>query len=145
MSPSPGSRLAALCVLLGGCGELDYRYGDLELDIEGPVPADAETLRLCIDGFGATTTGAGNGRAAVTGLGVDRDYSVFLDVLDADGAILATAGPAALSADAPFTTTPLLGVATDPCTADGSPAPQGADSWLLVIRFDETGTPWDDP
>lgn len=145
MSPSPtNALLVALCGLTA-CGGLDYRYGDLELVVEGPLPAGAETLRLCIEGFGATTTGAGNGRAAVTGLAVDQDYTVVVDVLDPDGSSLASAGPASLDAATPYTTTPLLAPSDSPCTADGSAVEAGQDSWLFVLHFDETGTPWDNP
>jgi hypothetical protein len=124
--------------LLSGCAVETYDVADLQLDVAAPLPIGAETLHVCVTGVGMLDRGAGNGRMAFPGLPVGDPAEVTVDVLDADGALLATAGPAVLDGDAPWATTP-LGDPQDACHTTGELAPDEATSWLLVLRFAEDG------
>lgn len=133
-----------MILLLLACAGPDYRAADLQLDVAAALPEGAETLRVCVEGWGVYEVGAGNGRAAVAGLVVDDEYTVTVDVNDAAGGILAQSAPTVLGLGATWTTAPLqapLGA----CEAEGEPASAGEDSWLLAVRFDEDATPWDQP
>lgn len=57
-----------LPLLALGCAGETYDVADLQLDITGPLPAAAETMRVCVAGVGILDLGAGNGRAAFTGI-----------------------------------------------------------------------------
>lgn len=125
-----------MLLALLACARETYDVADLQIDVEAPVPADAETLRVCVSDHGTLERGAGNGRMAFPGLRAGEAVTVWLDVYDDAGALLAVAGPAELSADAPYTTTALLPPG-EPCEAGGALAAEGADSWLLALRFEE--------
>jgi hypothetical protein len=128
----------AVVLAFAGCGRVDYDVADLQLDVAAPLPDAAETLHVCVTGAGELSQGAGNGRAAFTGLPAGEPAEVRLEVYDEDGAMLAAAGPVTLDADTPWCTTPL----EDPgeaCADDGHPAPEGSDTWLLALRFQEDG------
>jgi hypothetical protein len=129
-------RLFIAVPLLSGCGRVDYDVADLQLDVAGPLPDGAETLHVCVSDVGELEQGAGNGRAAFTGLRAGEAVDVTLDVWDADGNVLASAGPATLDGDTPWASTPLLAPA-EPCTAAGGRAPDDAETWLLAVRFVE--------
>lgn len=132
---------------LAGCARTPYDVADLQLDVEAPLPGGAESLRVCVVDAGELVVGAGNGRAAFTGLPAGEPAVVTLDVLDDTGALLGQAGPVTLDAATPWRTVPLaegaLVVEAEPCADRGSPAPEGADTWLLALRFAEEG-PWVD-
>lgn len=134
-----------MILLLLACATPDYRAADLQLDVGAPLPEGAEQLRVCVEGWGVYEVGAGNGRAAVTGLAVGAEYAVTVDVLDTYGVRLATAGPATLDGEAPYALTPLVEGGGPACEADGAPVTDDQDSWLLTVRFEEDGTPWDQP
>jgi hypothetical protein len=125
-----------ILLFLTACAREEYDVADLQVDITAPVPDGAETLRLCVSDHGALERGAGNGRMAFPGIRFGEPVSVWLDVYDDDGVLLASAGPADLSADSPWTTTPLL-APTDSCPEGGAIAPEGAETWLLALRFEE--------
>ncbi len=126
-----------LVALLSGCARETYDVADLQLDVTAPLPAGAETLRLCVSDHGTLERGAGNGRMAFPGIRAGAPVDVSLDVYDDAGALLASAGPARLDGDAPWTTTPLLEAAA-PCEAGGAIAAESADeTWLLAVRFEE--------
>ena len=122
--------------LLLGCAREAYDRADLQIDVTAPLPAGAETLRMCVSDHGTLERGAGNGRMAVPGVRAGATVDVWVDIYDADGALLAGAGPAPLDGDTPWTTTPLL-TAEAPCEAGGAIAPAGDDTWLLALRFEE--------
>lgn len=132
-----------MILALLACATPDYRAADLQLDIAAPLPEAAETLTVCVDGFGEYSAGAGNGRAAVAGLLVGESYPVTVDVYDADGVLLGTAGPTTLDEATPYAVAELGSPGIVPCAATGEVAPAGGESWILAIRFDEEGTPWD--
>jgi hypothetical protein len=123
-------------ILLLGCASEAYDVADLQIDVDAPLPADAETLRICVAEHGALERGAGNGRMAFPGLRVGETVTVSGEVHDADAAVIASFGPVDVDADAPWTTTPLLPAAS-PCRAEGALAGADEESWLLAIRFDE--------
>lgn len=128
--------IGALLALLPGCARETYDVADLQVDVAAPLPDGAETLRLCVSGHGTLERGAGNGRMAFPGLRAGEPVDVSLDVYDDAGVLLASVGPARVDGDAPWTTTPLLPPA-EPCAAGGAIAPEGAETWLLAVRFEE--------
>lgn len=121
---------------LSGCGRETYDVADLQLDVLAALPSEAELIRVCVSDHGTLERGAGNGRVPFPGLRAGEAVLVSLDIYDGDGAFIASAGPAPLDAAAPYGTTPLLGPAA-PCVANGALAREGADSWLLALRFAE--------
>jgi len=125
--------LAALC---GACARESYDVADLQVDVTGPLPEGAELLRVCVSDHGTLERGAGNGRVPFPGIREGEPVTIMLDVYDADDVLIASAGPAALDADTPYTTTPLLPPG-EPCVANGAIAREGAASWLLALRFAE--------
>ena len=125
-----------MILLLAACASEAYDVADLQLDVAAPLPAGAETMRLCVADQGALERGAGNGRMAFPGLRTGGTVTVSGEVHDADAAVLATFGPVDLDADTPWTTTPLL-EGGEPCRADGTLAADDEDSWLLAVRFEE--------
>jgi hypothetical protein len=132
-----GSVVGLLAAALGvGCGSEDYSPADLQLDVSAAVPADAETLRVCVSGRGVHEQGAGNGRAAVTGLAAEGSVTVQVDILDEAGALIAQTAPVVLDDDAPWAEAQLAASDTA-CSADGAPAPEGSDTRLLAVRFQE--------
>jgi hypothetical protein len=140
-------RAPALCLVvtglaLVGCAEPDYRAADLQLDIAAPLPAKAATLHLCVVGRGMYDAGAGNGRAAFVGLPVGEPVAVTVDALDLDGTPLGRA-EAALGDATRYTTAPWGAAPAAPCEDDGRGVTDDEASWLLAVRFDEEGTPWD--
>ena len=122
--------------LVLGCAGPSYDRADLQLDVAASLPADAERLRVCVVGSGVVTQGAGNGRAAITGLPADEPADVTVVVLDDADRVLASAGPTRLDGEAPWATTPLDTPGAD-CDDPGSPAAAGNATWLLAVRFDE--------
>lgn len=123
-------------LLFAACARETYDVADLQVDVTAPLPAAAENLRMCVSEHGDLRVGAGNGRMAFTGIRADTQVVVTLDVLDEDGALIASMAPASLGPDVRYTTTALLDPA-EPCTAEGDIAEAGADTWLLALRFEE--------
>lgn len=121
-------------VVLLGCAEQAYTPGDWELDVVAALPVEAETLRICVQGAGVTTVGAGNGRAAVRALPPD-DTEVRLEVYDLDGVGLFSTSWLPIGDDAPLVWASPSEFGAVPCTADGDYAEIGADARLLVTRF----------
>ncbi|MDP2309531.1 MAG: hypothetical protein Q8P18_26145 [Pseudomonadota bacterium] len=121
---------------LSACEREVYDVADLQLDVAALLPADAEVIRVCVSDHGTLERGAGNGRVPFPGLRAGESILVSLDIYNADGALIASAGPAPLDAAAPYATTPLLDPGA-PCVANGALAREDADSWLLALRFEE--------
>lgn len=127
-----------MVTLLGGCAAEEYDRTDLQLDVDAPLPADAATLHVCVSGTGTLDLGAGNGRAAFTGILAGEPLSATVDALDADGVVLGSA-QADFDVDTPYVRAPWT-TGGDACTDPGRRAPADADTWLLGIRFAEA--PW---
>ena len=119
------------------CQPFDYTYADLEVVVAGELPADAELVRVCVEGVGVHEEGAGNGRIAVPGLPSD-EAMVRVEVDDVDGtellqadAVLAeAAGWASVPADAPD---------GEACVAEGEFAADDEAAFLLAISWAEGG------
>ena len=126
-------------VLLGGCASETYDRTDLQLDVDAPLPAEAATLHVCVSGTGTLDLGAGNGRAAFTGILAGSGVTVTVDVLDGEGLVLGEA-MAALDAGTPYQLAPWSTEVVAPCTDPGRRAPDDAETWLLGVRFLEA--PW---
>ena len=126
--------LGPLLLLLGGCTDLDYRPGDWEVDVVAALPPEAETLRICIDGVGVSTVGAGNGRADVRGLPT-HDTQVRIEVYALDEVALFAAAWAPIGDDTPQVDVPPASFDGTPCTASGEFAKSGEEDRLLVTRF----------
>ncbi len=127
-------KVLAGAVLASACARETYDVADLQIDVEAPLPTDAETLHICVSGVGELEQGAGNGRAAFPGLRAGEAVDVSVDVFDEGGTLLASAGPIRLDDATPYVATPLLDPAV-PCVANGGVAAEGTDSWLLALRF----------
>ena len=78
---------AALALLLTGCARETYDVADLQIDVGAPLPAAAETLRLCVSDHGTLERGAGNGRMAFPGIRAGEAVDVTIDVYDDAGAL----------------------------------------------------------
>ncbi len=119
------------------CAAVTYDVADLQLDIAGDLPADAETVHVCIEGQGEHDQGAGNGRVAVTALWADRPAVVRVEVLDDVGGQLLITDSVTFDAGDSY----IVAEANAPdgtiCAADGHFAPDGADNILLGVRFSE--------
>lgn len=126
--------LPSLLLTLLACEAQEYTPGDWEVDIVSDVPAAAETVRVCIEGVGVSTIGAGNGRVAVRGL-PPTDTRVRLEVQDIDGATVLSTDWLDIGDEAPAVSASPVAVAATPCTASGSFAEAGAEDRLLVARF----------
>jgi hypothetical protein len=114
--------------------ENDYRPGDWEIDVVAALPAAAEHVRVCVDGLGVTTIGAGNGRVAVRGLPPD-DTFVRIEVYDEDDAWLLATDWVEVGDETPqVSVSPVVDTGT-PCTASGSSVAAGDEDRLLVARF----------
>jgi predicted RNA methylase len=103
--------------------------------VDAPLPSTAETLHVCVSGTGTLDLGAGNGRAAFTGILAGSSPVATVQALDADGAVLGEA-TAAFGADIAYVLAPWTD-AVAPCDDPGGRAPADAATWLLGIRFAE--------
>ncbi|GDX79324.1 hypothetical protein LBMAG42_11350 [Deltaproteobacteria bacterium] len=117
-----------------GCSELTYLPGDWELDVVAELPAEAEQLRICVDGVGVTTLGAGNGRAAVRGLPPDP-VDVRVEVYDIENVALFSTPWLTVSDEEPTVSAPAGELGSGPCAAAGGYVEPGSDDRLLVVRF----------
>ena len=140
MGPTMGPIMrAALLCCVSGCGSVEYRAVDLQLDILGSLPDATETLHVCVSAVGELTAGAGNGRVVYAGLPADTTTTVAVDFLDASGEVIGGAGPAAFEPGTDWMEQP-----QDPrkegCTAQGQTAPDNEAGWVLGVRFTEE--PW---
>jgi len=127
-----------LLALLAGCPEpIDYRQADLQVDLPGLVPVDAETVRICVDGVGSRSFGARlAGRFALTGIPAGDPVDIVVDVLNEDGELLIQGYADGVEG---WTTGELDEVCEgcEPCKAEGSFAAPEEDSWVLAVRFFE--------
>lgn len=121
---------------LTACARESYDPGDWQVDVLAPVPAGAESLRVCVEGAPVTELGAGNGRAAVPAL-LPVATSVRVEVEDDGGLPLLVSAWTPVSDDAPYATALPAELDGVRCEDDGAFADDGADSRLLVVRFEE--------
>jgi len=126
-----------------------YDRTDLQLDVDAPLPAEAEFLHVCVagvdgaPGHGELDLGAGNGRAAFTGLAAEGGFQVTVQAEDAEGVVLGTAvGELGVlgQADLRYVLAPWTEGEAEPCRDAGRRAPDDAETWLLGVRFAEA--PW---
>lgn len=129
-----GIAAAGAAALFSGCSEVDYVFGDWEFDVVAALPQDAEQMRICVDGVGVTTLGAGNGRAAVSGL-PPEPTTVRVEVYDADGIGLLATSWILVSDDEPTVSAPPADLGATPCAASGEYAEPGSDDRILAVRF----------
>jgi hypothetical protein len=125
-------------LLVGACGRDDYVAGDWEIAVDSLLPADAETLRICVEGAPTTEVGAGNGRAAVPSL-PPTDTRVRIEVNDAAGAQVMVTEWTAVGDDTPVVEARVGTVDNEACRDSGDFAGAGEDARLLVVRFVEDG------
>lgn len=138
--------LPLLVPLALACGQGAWRNADLQLDVRGALPPEAERVRICVEGAGMRTLEAGPDRYAFPELPADRSAVVIVDALVEDDpwnpdtgdealAVVARAGPARLDGDVPWREVVLVPEATSaPCTASAV-AEAEEESWLLAVRF----------
>lgn len=128
---------------LGGCASEAYDRADLQLDVDAPLPVASATLHLCASasdgsaGFGELDLGAGNGRAAFTGLLAGAELQVTVQALDADGLVLGSARGLLGGDDVRYVLAPWSETDTTLCRDRGQRAPADAETWLLGVRFAE--------
>ncbi len=122
------------------CAGIEPAPVDLQLDVTGPFPLDAETMRVCVSGRATHVQGFGNGRALVDGV-PDGPISVAITLLDdAEGA----GGGQPVAGTTPF---PLddgspwgeVALARDAQPCDGGPVREPGPR-ALAVRFAEE--PW---
>lgn len=152
-------RALPLALLLTHCAREEYRNADLQLDIDAPLPAVADRVRICSEGVRSRTMGAGGERYALPGLPMDQPAEVVVDVLaeiddagqdDTGGDALISVARTVrvtLGASEPYLHTTLETFATtdeeietceaclEPCRTSTA-APTEEDSWLLTVRFE---------
>jgi hypothetical protein len=127
-------RFVLLAALLGCGAPQEYRPADWEVDVVAALPLAAETVRVCIDGVGVSTIGAGNGRVAVRGV-PPADTQVRLEVFDIDGEALFSTSWLEIGDDRPLVEASAAAIESTPCAAAGEFAAAGADDRLLVAHF----------
>lgn len=121
------------------CNSVDYRTVDLQVDVIGPVPVDAETLHMCVVGSGELSEGAGNGRVLFAGLHADQPASITIAFVDETGHVIGGAGPLNLDDGTPWAEVE-QDQRDEDCTDEGIPAAADEESWVLGVRF--TGETW---
>jgi hypothetical protein len=127
--------VGALAALLLACSPVDYRDADLQLDLPGQVPAQAEQVRVCIGGVGEQTFGARmNGLFAVTGLPAGQAVDVTVDVLEQD-LVIVQGAVQALTDYAVGTRIECDEQGCTPCAEPVSFATAEEDTWVLALRF----------
>lgn len=124
-----------LLAFLPACERVAYQPVDLQLDVEGALPEDAATLHVCVEGAGENTQGAGDGQGVFTGIPVGP-VVVWLDLLDDEDRVLATAGPAEFAEGDTYLAVP-LGDGGAACQDDGAVVPEGQPSLTLGFRVVE--------
>jgi hypothetical protein len=123
-------------VWAGACGEPDYRPADLQLDLVGELPLEAEFVRLCVGGVGQRVLGYRlAGSYSYPGLPVGLPVDVDVDVLDADGEVLAQGQAPSLAGYTEGVLSECIGC--EPCEATGTAADPEGDSWLLAVRLSD--------
>ena len=122
--------------VLVACDDLAYLPGDWQLDVVATLPLEAETLRICVEGMGVTTMGAGNGRGAVRGVPPDATR-VRVEVNDVDGFGLLATPWTPIGDDDPIAAAAPVELGESACAASGAAAAAGSDDRLLVTRFVE--------
>ncbi len=121
---------------VSGCGEPDYRPADLQLDLVGELPLDAEYVRLCVGGVGQKVLGYRlSNTYSFAGLPIGVPVDVQVDVLDIDGEVLARGQAPALAGYTEQVLAECLGC--EPCEASGTAADPDGDSWLLAVRLSD--------
>jgi len=140
----------------------EWRNADLQVDVRADLPDGAARVRICVDGAGSRTQGAGPVAYAVPGVPMDGPAVVTADVLavrtgtgpwdeDTGGAgyqVMARGGPVTLDAATPWAEVALEAFVAEgadpeadcpecpaPCTTSGAFADDEEDSWLLAVRF----------
>lgn len=131
--------MGALSFLLG-CTPVAHRYADVQLDVPGEMPPEAEFVRICVEGVGTQEFGARlTGRFSMTGLPAGEPANVGVDVLDADGGLLMSASVDGLLDHTLATRLECSsGAVCAPCEGE-STVPLLEDAWLLGVRFLEAG------
>lgn len=127
--------MGALVAALLGCSPVDYRDADLQLDLPGQVPTQAEQVRVCVSGVGQQTFGARmSGLFAVTGLPAGQPVDVTVDVLE-QGLVVVQGRTSELVDYALASRTECDEAGCTPCTEQGSFASAEEETWVLALRF----------
>ena len=127
--------MLALLIWLG-CVSTEYREADLQLDLSGEVPEEADRLRICVDGAGAREVGQRfSGLYSFTGLppGAPLDIAVEL-ISEASGLVLARAEVLDVTGLVEGELSSCEGDC-ERCRVEGSLVPAGQPDWLLAVRL----------
>ena len=127
------ARVAALAAALAGCGGVEWRNADLQVDVAGAAWTDEDVVRICVAGVGEHEEAAGRGLIAFPGLPLGDPVEVRVSILDRPGG----AGPVELSEETPYARVAWADCEDcAPCTAEGAPAAAGDPDRLLAIRLE---------
>jgi len=123
-------------ILVLGCMPVDHRAADLQLDLPGSQPPEADIVRVCVEGVGYRDFGARlSGRFTMTGLPVGEPAQVQVDVYDSDETLLVSGQGLVQDYLLGIRLDCAAGAVCEPCLDEGGPAPDPEDSWLLAVRF----------
>jgi hypothetical protein len=137
MFPNRGLVLVTLG-LLGCPNTINYRAADVQVDFPATMPADAETVRICVAGAGVQNVGAKfNGRFAMPALPVGRPLDIVADVLGPDETLLLQGWANGAEGHVEGEIVDCLVEDCALCQAEGRFATAGEEAWVLAIRFFE--------
>ncbi len=123
-------------ILVLGCMPVEHRAADLQLDLPGSQPQEAETVRVCVRGVGYRDYGARlTGQFTMTGLPVGEPALVQVDVYDGDDTLLVSGEGEVEDYLLGRRLECAAGAVCEPCEDEGEPAQDQEDSWLLAVRF----------
>lgn len=128
----------ALLPLLMGCGDIQRKPADFQLDVHGADWVDTDRVRVCVEGLAVFESALGHGRVAVGALPPTDVLSVSVDLLDGETS-MGSVGPIDLTADEPrvqLDWEPCIEDECVPCTLEVEPesGPESTHS-VLAIRF----------
>ena len=127
---------AQLVWLVLGCMPTEHRFADLQLDLPGAMPEQAETVRVCVEGAGERDFGARlSGLFTLTGLPVGQEARVQVDVFDEEGTLLISGSGTVLDYAVGLRLECAAGAVCEPCEDDGDPVSEEDSAWLLAVRF----------
>ncbi|HJN76428.1 MAG TPA: hypothetical protein QGF58_21045 [Myxococcota bacterium] len=116
------------------CSAVEYRDADLQLDLLGDLPEEAEQIRVCVADVGEQTFGARlDGRFAVTGLYAEEAVDVTVDIVDVDDTMLERATVEGLTDYAEVEPRDCEGC--EGCAEVDDFAAAGGETWVLAVRF----------
>ena len=125
-----------ILALLLSCTPLETRPADLQVDFFEDQPEEAAQVRICVDGVGEWTEAARlRAHYAFTGIPPGEPVDVAVDLLDADGALLAVGRLEEVDGyvEGELEDCQLSEEECTACSTSENRAKE--DAWVLAIRF----------